>query len=545
VVVNGFSSILDALGGADTDGDTVLAVTDLDVVALRSDARKTVLVTVPSDTVKEPVCMDTIRVNMVRSLKNNGIGLITNYATTWRDIQVHVQVTRNVPRKVAKQLARLRDEAKSSIAKGKAWVEDDMAIKAIANMDVDNWLSVYKTCNAALKELRRLQEMAINTAKSGIWVEFGSKDPDKNNYNHLAIKLRADWHKNNPKVNYESSSMMGTTAKYVTEKWRELHAWATETSSNLIIADESDFGVHYEHVFDQVNRLRAEYGTQINKLKYKQVDKEVFNEEFEDLTANVHAQLTLLAMQYGVDLVAVACYDASHSKDSRKSGEGASFVWNCYFEEFLATLQYLSEESKTSRLYKIFLSPLFTYEQFVDGTVSVQDKRVLLDNVDIGTVNVASGDYAMVNIDGTPFVKVVTERPTIAAISASLKGEKFALTGFKYWDDKIAGGILTKDTVIQYLTSEVGQCVIKTAYANFEKYGPEPRVACYVRISKDKAVPDDQKFMCIGVIPFDEKVLSRALANKAIKVKVDLTKATDSRLPIVVEDVLFDYNTQS
>jgi hypothetical protein len=90
VIINCFSFILDSLGGADTDGDTILVVTDPNVVELRGLRRAPMLTKVTSETFKVAISPKTVKQYMVDSLRDNGIGKITNYGTTWRDIELMV-----------------------------------------------------------------------------------------------------------------------------------------------------------------------------------------------------------------------------------------------------------------------------------------------------------------------------------------------------------------------------------------------------------------------------------------------------------------------
>ena len=538
IVINGFSNILECLGGADTDGDTALCVTDPEVVALKDNMRKPLLVSADAGTNKIAITKESIKENMVFSLKNNGIGLITNFATTWRDIQLHIVSKRSLTSKMKKELKRLKSAAKENYGTQMPWAVEDSSIETIMNMNINDWRSVYKACNAALRQLRILQEMSINTAKSGVFVEFGSEDINKNNYNHLAIKIRACWHKPNaPEYQrYESGSIMAELNKYVQAQWKELEDWANKTSSALLPGVKANYGVNYVEVFNTINSLRAYYGTIVYELRLKELTKEEFNEQFESLSTELHTKLTILAAKYGVDLVAVACYDASNKESrSKKQADGTSFVWNCFFEEFLATLDFLDTDRVTHRIYKVFLKDEFTYERFTaGGTGRIEEGRVFLDNIEIGSSPLEEGEYDIIIIDGAPYIKAPVVKSTIEELTVTLSGTRFAIVGITNNDDKVTGeGKLTRDSVISYLSSPLNRNIITTKSVYLGS-NPNPSVGCYIRGSANS-------MMLIGVIPMEEKTLANALDSKAFKVSIPNVQDTDKRLTIEITEILKDY----
>lgn len=542
VIINGFSNILECMGGADTDGDTCLCVTDPKIVRLRDHMRKPLLVNTGGKEHKVVINKQSIKDNMVFSLKNNGIGLVTNYATTWRDIQLHVLRKKSLTPTMRKELIRIKSVAFKNSNTRRPWVMDDPSIAVLIEMDLDNWASVYKTCNAVLKQLRVLQEMSINTAKTGVFIDFGTTDPTKNNYNHLSIKIRPDWHKPHSNNTYKSGSVMAALNKYVVSEWSKLEEWAMATSSTLLPGAKADFGVEYIEVFNTVNSLRANYGSKAWELQNKRNDyinpisREEFNVEFGIMTDDIHTKLTILAAKYGVDLIAVAAYDASN-KDSRskKSADGTSFVWNCFFEEFLATLEFLDKDRITHRIHKIFLNDKFTYERFLlGGPSTITEGVVSLGGVEIGTSPLGEGAYDAVIIEGVPYLKVPIMRDTIEELTTTLKGTKFAIVGCTRNPDKVAGeGMLSSKTAREYLESPLGDNIIVTRAIRLGD-SPKLNVGCYIRSIGNS-------MMLIGVIPMEEKTLANALDSKAFKVSVpEVEKETDSRLVIQIEKVLKD-----
>jgi hypothetical protein len=536
VVVNGFSTILESMGGADTDGDTVLCTTEPSIVELKDELRKPLVVEVEAPTYKEEITIQGIKENMVRSLKDNGIGIITNYATTWRDIQLTVFMDKAVNPKLQKALREVKTAAMKNMKLEKTWVMEDESIMRLSHMDIDDWQSVYKAINGVLQTLRVLQEMAINTAKSGVFVEFGSLDPDVNNYNHLKVNVSADWHKPHiaDKKKYESSSTMGMVDSYMIKEWANLKHWAMKTSSHILPGVEADYGVVYQEVYEKVARMAAEYGSEVSNLSAQGLDPEAFNLEFELITNKYNGMLTILSAQYGVDLVAIAAYDATNRNSSRTEAQKlSSFVWSCFFEEMIATLKFLNRGKTSSRIYRIFLDRRFTYHKFAKGgpcSVDI-DRGVYLRSVRIGRSSAPEGEYEVVVIDGAPYVKVEVERDSIQKLSSHLNGVEFPVTGFKYNKDKITGeGFLTRDKVISYIESPLNKNIVVTKTVTLKK-GDAPVIALYVRSG-------DTSHMMIGTLPVEYSVIGRAMNSKAFKVEVAGKEEAESRLTLRIEKAL-------
>jgi hypothetical protein len=538
IVIGGFSTILDALGGADVDGDTALIVYDEDIVPLRNLSRKTLLVTIPDADNKEEITPESVRRHMVRSLKDNQIGWITDCATTWRDLQIHLLITKKVDKGIASALELAKQSA--IVNMHAPWAEEDPTIPIIAAMDTNNWEYIaYEVCNAALARLRMLQEMAINTAKSGIWVDFGTTDPDKNNHNHLALRIRASWHRPNAKITYKSNSVMGQVSQHVKDAWDILEKKAAETAVPILFKEEFDLGARYEKAFEVCNALRKHYGKEVYELREmerrREINKDDFNARFDALTSKIHTYLTAAAMIYGVDAVAVAAYDASNTKNSEKNGEGASFVWNCFFDELLDVLAYKASGKTSHKMMKVFIKPEYTYTAIGDVPVVVKDKKVFYNEVEIGTCNVCDGEYTIKSVKGNPYICVPTVKRTVEELNASMAGTPTVIIGLKYWKD-LDGNPLTHETASKYLF-ELGKGIIKTELREFEGYNM-PTIVCSTQVNGE--------WMTIGALPAVDKIITRALVNKVFRVKAREEKQykdNSNRVPIEIVEMLADLNT--
>lgn len=520
----------------DTDGDTVLCVTDPDIISLRRKARKTLLVDIGSKTKEVEISPRTLKENMVISLKDNGIGIITNYATTWRDIQLHVVNARKITdKKMRWALNCCKNAANASLKLRETWVSEDESIKAIANMDLDNWKSVYKACNSALCTLRELQERAINTAKSGIFVEFGGTDRSKNGYTHLVIGARAKWHRPNAKVWFESESTLSTISKYVDEQWQELKEWAMETSISLFPGAKANYGTKYKDIFEIVNALRIEYGkSSYNLVKKKNIiGEDAFNEELSKLIENMHTALKLLSIEHGTDIVVVAAYDASNT-ESTKTSSGKSFVWNCFFEEMMDTIKYLNQEKTGKRLYSVLLDPRFNYETCNAKEIYVKDGKVFEETEQIGLCKIEDGNYNTVIVKNRIYIEKETEKDTLSELNSSLAGTELTIIGLSKNPDLVSGNKLSRASALEHIRK--ANNIVWTKFYTFKNKQNKEQV--YVGFSVRYA---PKKYMLLGVIPYVDRVMGRCLKNKLLKIEpVDTNSKSDSRLTVKVTNIIKD-----
>lgn len=563
VVLNGWCNALESLGGADTDGDTVLCVTDERVVGMRNFYRPTHFADVPSETLKEVLNKSSLKENMVYSLKDNGIGLITNYATTWRDIQLYAKKCMKdglkLPKNVEDNLSKVGKAAAANIKLDKDWVSKDKSLSPIAELALryDNYSDylgrVNSAASAALAKLRELQEMAINTAKSGIFVEFNSEDEDTNNLNHLCIRVRASWHKPTYKkaLRYDSLSPMGIANSYARDKWKDLTEEAQSTAQSMFPGADTYFDAELLELVEMVSKVKALYGTKVNKLtldkKNKKLTEEEFSLKFGDLTEDMHAELMSMAKDYGIDVVALIAYDITY-KSAKKNGKGASFVWNCFFEEFLHTVKLNrdqgDEEALNQRLYPISLLPSFMYITLPSGQVEVVDQEVFMEDVKMGRCDIEDGTYDMVSIDSNAYIKKVVKMATPKEMTEFIKTNStpIRLTGFRYNDDLVRGGKLTKEKVEEYLTNDMGQNIVRIKTINLDKFSDSAKIGLFIRYNTDEE--GNPMWMFIGVLSIDVDEMvwtARALNNKIAKVSITRgEKEYASMLRLSVDQILVD-----
>lgn len=484
VVINCFGFILDALGGADTDGDTVLIVTEPTIVSLRSLRRAPMLIDIGSETFHTIITPESIKQYMVDSLKDSGIGRITNWATTWRDIElmiVHMPNPINgkyrLPSNVKEALVNVVKKAKIVLQNDKDMPEGDKRklneielasvrqVALIADVNDDSKYStwakiVINACEANLVLTRFLQETSINTAKSGVFVDF-------KRYPWLSLKadsnkeVRASWHRPNSEEKYESWSTMGQLSSYVKDKWDELRTWAGETSKPLTIGTDLDWA-SYRETYKSIRELKASYGTAMYTLNHKgkeNVDEDVVADdkqrmkEYKELGIYYNCILRRIAVEIGsIDAVSAMVYRATNDRD-KDNDEGLSFVWQCWGEEFVQTLKHMNSGSASRRLVIVNMAKEYVSYTLTPGEYIVAEGKVYLPQFPekvIAYSKVPDGNYEIIVIDETPYLLFNVVKKTVESMAANFKGTKLKLIGFKYHE--YDGKTITRDCIKKLLS---------------------------------------------------------------------------------------------
>jgi hypothetical protein len=569
VIINCFSFILDSLGGADTDGDTILVVTDPNVVELRGLRRAPMLTKVTSETFKVAISPKTVKQYMVDSLRDNGIGKITNYGTTWRDIELMVVHMPNpvdgkyrVPKNVEDALKKAaKDAAKalknfpdlSDIERAAAmataaidFVNDDKRFREWANL-------VISAAEANLVLVRNLQETAINTAKSGIFVDF-------TRYPWLKLAVRATWHRPDFPETYDSWSPMGQVNTYADTRWTELREWAGKESQPLHIGDDIDWPA-YRDVYAYIRELKASFGTEMYELNKKyafmaddefdttaEKDKARMN-EFKDLGVYYNQILRRIAVEVGsVDDVSVMAYRATVDRD-KDNDDGLSFVWSCWGEEFVHSLKHFNSGKASKKLVAVHMAKNYEDYTLQAGEYIVQQSGVRLmefpDEV-LAYSKVPDGIYEIMSYDETPYLLMDIEKKTVESMAASFKGVDLKLIGIRH--QIFEGEALTRAKVIELL-AQAGYTITITSGVSGTN-GQETYIDAMVYVK----LPDLEEPVCIGNIPSsgakkDEAgYFAQALHDKVVKVlipadadKLDITKKKEmNRLSLKIVDILED-----
>jgi hypothetical protein len=563
----------------DTDGDTVLVVTEPDIVELRSLRRAPTLVKIDSATQKCTITPANVKRYMIDSLKDAGIGRITNWSTTWREIElmvVHMPNPLNgkykLPDEVVKALfneskkypgaAQLAKEALIMNRTNFDALELASAEATAALCDINNdsefrkWAGlVVKACELNIELIRRLQETAINTAKSGVFVEF-------DRYTWLKLKVRASWHRPDSKNKFDSWSSMGQMSTYAEDKWDKLREWAGKTSKPLNIGQTLDW-TQYRKKYDVIKQIKSNYGTLMHNLNRGKemrdedgtvtrvyLAEEEKREICKELSDQYNAMLRSIAVEIGsMDAVSIMVYHAINDRD-KDNDEGISFMWMCWGNEFVHTLRHLNSGKKSKRLVVVEMNKEYADRVIPAGQYLVRDNKLRFTAYPedpVAHVRVPDGEYEIMVFDEKPYLLAEIIKSTVESMAATMKNTRLALIGYKYMS--FEGNALTRDKVKELL--ERGNYAVTTRIV--EKELPNGKIFVGAMVSVE--LPGVDTPVYLGNIPTsggakdESKYLSNALNKKVLRVcipkdadKRDINKdgKTYSKLTIEIMDVIED-----
>jgi hypothetical protein len=544
VVINCFSCILDALGGADTDGDTVLVVTDPLIVELRSLRRAPKLVKVTAEKFKEVMNRENLAKFLIRSLRDNGIGRITDIGTAWRDIELmvyHMPNPKNGEFRLPVSVRdALRDAARSAADLLKKENNLDKVEKRAAEytarlqtVRINNdetfaeWAqAVINACEANIELARLLQETAINTAKSGIFVEL-------NRYPWFKLRVRAHWHRPNyAGAVYHSWSPMGQIAEYAMQKWTELRTWGSDTSRVLNIGADLDWAA-MGPLYDVIRALKAEFGNQQKALtdKYKRKEGEEYESEsdkdkarraeFHDLALEYNQILRAIAVEFGsMDEISAMVYRATNDTD-KKTDNGLSFVWSCWGDEFVHSLRHWNSGTVSKRLVAVYMAKGLEDYTLQPGEYAVEHGAIKdIDDPDtiLAHSKVPDGIYEIMVFDEKPYLLIEKERKSVESMNADFKDQDIQLIGIGH--QIFEGKEIDRPTAIDLLKRGDYTITIKSGISGEDGEDVYINAMAYVNL------PELEEPVCIGNLPKggarkDEAgYFAAALLNKVIRVYI-------------------------
>ena len=560
VVVNCFSYTLDALGGADTDGDTVLIVTDPAIVSLRNTKRPPTLIKVTSTKKLCVINPDNIKQYMIESLVDAGIGRITNWATTWRDIELMVLFMPNpdtgkykLPSVVAAELSAVAKKAEKWLRKNyetikslcleslvdisdlkddaddktEDWAYHVVAARATAAMkginsdDFNSWAKlVVAACEANITLLRRLQETAINTAKSGVFVDF-SMCP------WVQLQIRARWHRPSFKVTYNSWSTLGQLAPYVDGVWKEIREWTRNTSVPVELGIDI---APYKEQYNIIREIKGRFGQEVgllfdsNNEETAEMSRDERMRMYREISAKYNLLLRSIAADIGsIDVVTALVYQATLDRNDSNE-EGLSFIWACWGEEFVATLRHLNSDKKTKRLVVVHMLKEFMSYTLPSGKYIVQDEGLRFleyPELVVATVSVPDGAYEVINYNETPYLLIEMTRPKVDQTKVSLKGTKIFIIGMKHFG-------LTRDDV-KSLIKEAGYTIIaRYGTENYADGKTFTGIMFFVDIP-GKGEVRIGNMPTKGSIKEEHGFLTKALGNKKIRVIIPYNADKEDR----------------
>ena len=551
----------------DTDGDTILVVTEPSIVELRSLKRPPTLVKIDDSIRTCIINPENIREYMIDSLEDAGIGRITNWGTTWRDIELMIIHMPNpisgkyrLPNDLKNEILDLAVEARETLKMHRQDMDEleimaAEATAAIKDINVDTklveWATlIIRACEMNASLIRRLQETAINTAKSGVFVPF-------DRYPWLKLKIRATWHRPHASSTYDSWSTMGQISIYTDDKWSKLRDWSGETSKPLNIGSHIDWTM-YQEEYKHIRELKSSYGTAIHNLisntKSNEDDQEIDNLVEDKDRMRIYRELgdyfnsILRGIAVGInsiDAVSAMVYRATNDRD-KTNDEGLSFLWQCWGEEFVHTLRHLNSGSKSKRLVVVRMEKEYEEYTLPAGEYIVRDEGVRFsshpENV-VAKVRVPNGIYEIITFDEVPYLLAEIKRNTVESMAATFKDVQIRVVGIKY--HTFNGEQLNRNKVKELIKASDYKLMVRIIEDTFNG---KPFVGAMLYAN----IKNSNEPVCIGNLPKsgaksdNSGYLTEALNEKAIRViiptnadKIDVNKdGSFSRLTLTIADIL-------
>lgn len=534
VFVGQFSFVLDALGGADTDGDQVLMVVDQNIVNQRSLAREPKLVKLEAKKTSGVVNPKNIREYMTKTLVDNGVGRITNVDMTWRDIGLMARdINSNVnkgklPYEVVEVLMKCGWAAKDALSKIKDLTPDEKisAERTAALLDAkinkvhySEWrVAVIKASEANIALARILNETSISTAKTEIAVDFLR-------YSWLMIKARATWHKPDyPGVKYDSWSQMARVSTHAKFRWDLLRGWAVETSVILPIWKNFDV-TPYEDLYRVILAVKASFGKAQNDLVRKYMnseeDSDARSAEFKELAYEYNLILREISLRVGSISDATAMiYLATNDKDSMDE-KGISFIWSCWGEEFASVLQHMKSGEISDRLVGIHMSKKYEAMTLKEGKYFVESCTLYsFSDLDdrLAYCKVPDGVYDVIVYNEIPYLVFSKERRKVEEMATDFKGISLAIVGLKH--QIYNGEVLTRAKALELL--ELADHVIEVRVIDFrdDEGTVKPMAAIFINLPGSDAPVCLGNLLGKGTRKEANSYFANALANKVIRVEI-------------------------
>lgn len=413
VVLSVFSASANLMGGGDFDGDLAMVLADENLLKLLKPD-DFVFVEVETTAKKIIVTYENLKNAIANSLCSPGIGLVTNYGSTWAEV-AHVirwfMITKpkqvrlpkcmypnwnedpeapqyrqqnfgyvflrnlgdkpnqkglsvlaaealhlrgaNMPeweREACGAIAALRDDHLAPLLKKDSLTYAEFETLAIPFM---------KACEGGTNVVRYLQELAINTAKSDVWAFYvrnhlGELVPDTK-YSYIAMDIRPFWKRNpNRYKTFEADyTPMGLVNKYTGLVFDSIF-------KNLLVATRpipalSDAPKNTQ-LYQTIDKMVLEYNAAKKALAIQRAnassskDEDAIMKKFSLLNVEYRNKASVLL--YGNDICDVlrAAYTATYTHADREKGTRMSFVYSVFGDEFLA---WLNNSSKSDQMVPI------------------------------------------------------------------------------------------------------------------------------------------------------------------------------------------------
>lgn len=422
VVLSIWSPAANLMGGGDFDGDKAMVIWDSMILPMIEDT-DVVLVDVSGKAVSVELSYENVRDSVANSLANAGIGLITNYGSTWQEIR---QIVRGILLQQPKTVSLPRIKVWNSKAqqeelqglgiflvdnhqsgqwrRGAAYLAQEtlnkrpqldnwekeacLAISKLYNiekelnvkqLDFETFSNVVapillRACEGAIQVVRYLQELAINTAKSDIWALYkrttDGKLSTRHDFDYVALTIRPLW-----KREKKSFSSGLTPMGIVNDFNQKAYAEARKNALSMCKLDPYLNSAPNDELFGIMDSMVKAYNESMRailrrceEINDRDREREFRGREQDALkTSNTRKVLDLQA-KYGPLAVLRAAYTATHKHANLMTGSKMSFVYRMLTEELLA---YMNNSKEDCQVLPLKVIPNLLYGKTVtDGSVT-------------------------------------------------------------------------------------------------------------------------------------------------------------------------------
>jgi len=391
IVFSVFSASANLMGGGDFDGDRAMVIWDEKILPLIKH-KDLVLVELEDKSDKNEVTYENMKNFVSNSLCNPGIGLITNYGTSWKEIwhivkwkmmedkdevklprvyvpsyddqsDLHLEslarfFTRNesrgwkgvsiIARKNLQDIRAIMTDWEIEAAEAIAEVAEysHLLKKKILTREEFRELApvLIRACEAAEGVVRYLQELAINTAKSDDWAFYvrsettGELKPSTR-YNYICILPRPFWKKDPERKNtfYDPNTPMGVVSAFSKEVYNDYYKKIMKGCTpheRLILKEETEL---YKIISEMVKTYNEEIRTIISSVadeRSKTNRDQAFN-MIKHIKSMYRYRIQKMLYEYDSFDVLSAAYTATYKYSDLEAGRRMSFVYSVLGDELL------------------------------------------------------------------------------------------------------------------------------------------------------------------------------------------------------------------
>ncbi|MSR92693.1 RNA dependent RNA polymerase [Inconstantimicrobium porci] len=389
IIFNAFDPILMALGGADIDGDKAAVIKDARIIDAVSSFKF-----IPEDVaVNANISLATEEALLkyfVSTSKPSQVGLITNWATIFRDMQLDGQGNYD---SVILALRFLQGWEIDRPKTGATVVMPELKIEVLPE-----WLFALQLFNkdsaSYIKNfgyVDSLYNVALDMKKK----IYASKSPLNMLFRHVEVEAK--------------KILSGVGTHYESFSTQILSYVNVEKATELLPA---------------VQELEKSYRHEIASIMQEFPGKQYKEERFAALTELYDSyRISALSISDDTEAVAAAAYYVCYNKES--GSDSRSFVWNVLYNELMRIIQKFDSAKRLVRLPKFF---------DVINTVEVFNNSLIVNDIPVRRVSLPTGNYKVFNMDNEYYILVHCDshlvEHEIETIEDSKKQVPINLAGF-------------------------------------------------------------------------------------------------------------------